>query len=92
MSKIVFLFTSIFQGKLTARERLDLLLDTGSFREYDAFVEHECTNFGMDSKKVGNLKTKSQIIKKKEKKKPTHISCIYIYIYIWYIPIYVAIR
>ncbi|KAG2224231.1 hypothetical protein INT45_000260 [Circinella minor] len=40
------------KGKLTARERLDLLLDTGSFREYDAFVEHDCTNFGMDSKKI----------------------------------------
>ncbi|KAI9251012.1 carboxyl transferase [Phascolomyces articulosus] len=40
------------KGKLTARERLDLLLDTGSFREYDAFVEHECTDFGMDSKKI----------------------------------------
>jgi acetyl-CoA carboxylase carboxyltransferase component len=29
------------QGKLTARERLNLLLDNGSFREYDAFVEHQ---------------------------------------------------
>ncbi|KAI8141924.1 carboxyl transferase [Fennellomyces sp. T-0311] len=40
------------KGKLTVRERLDLLLDTGSFREYDAFVEHQCTDFGMDSKKA----------------------------------------
>ncbi|KAI9495582.1 carboxyl transferase [Zychaea mexicana] len=40
------------KGKLSARERLDLLLDSGSFREYDAFVEHECTDFGMDSKKI----------------------------------------
>lgn len=40
------------QGKLTARERLDLLLDQGSFREYDAFVEHQCTDFGMSENKV----------------------------------------
>jgi acetyl-CoA carboxylase carboxyltransferase component len=36
-------------GKLTARERLDLLLDPGSFREVDAFVVHRETNFGMDA-------------------------------------------
>lgn len=35
-------------GKLTARERLDLLLDPGSFRETDAFVVHRERNFGMD--------------------------------------------
>ena len=35
-------------GKLTARERLDVLLDEGSFREYDKLVVHRCTNFGMD--------------------------------------------
>ena len=40
------------KGKLTARERLALLLDAGSFREYDAFVEHQCTDFGMDQHKV----------------------------------------
>ena len=42
------------QGKLSARERVELLLDEGSFREYDMFVEHTCTDFGMDdpSKKV----------------------------------------
>ena len=39
-------------GKLTARERIDLLLDDGSFREYDAFVEHRCTDFGMEKQKV----------------------------------------
>lgn len=43
---------AVIQGKLTARERLDLLLDKGSFREYDSFVEHRCTDFGMDTKKV----------------------------------------
>ena len=37
------------KGKLTARERLALLLDEGSFEEYDMFVHHRCTNFGMDS-------------------------------------------
>ncbi len=36
-------------GKLTARERLDLLFDEGSFVEMDAYVKHRCTNFGMES-------------------------------------------
>lgn len=36
------------KGKLTARERLSLLLDEGSFEEFDMFVQHRCTNFGMD--------------------------------------------
>lgn len=36
------------KGKLTARERLELLLDAGSFEEYDMFVHHRCTDFGMD--------------------------------------------
>ncbi len=35
-------------GKLTARERLDLLFDPGTFQEIDAFVEHRSTNFGME--------------------------------------------
>ncbi|KAI8099408.1 carboxyl transferase [Halteromyces radiatus] len=39
------------KGKLTARERLTLLLDTNSFREYDTFVEHQCHDFGMQDKK-----------------------------------------
>jgi len=39
-------------GKLTARERIDLLLDKGSFRETDMFVTHRCTDFGMDKKKI----------------------------------------
>jgi len=38
-------------GKLTARERVDLLLDSGSFVELDKFVTHRCTDFGMDSNK-----------------------------------------
>jgi propionyl-CoA carboxylase beta chain len=40
------------QGKLTARERLDLLLDEGSFVELDRFVEHQTEAFGMGAKKV----------------------------------------
>ena len=36
------------KGKLTARERLGLLLDEGSFEEFDMFVQHRCTNFGME--------------------------------------------
>ncbi len=36
------------RGKLTARERIELLLDTGSFEEFDTFVQHRCTDFGMD--------------------------------------------
>ena len=35
-------------GKLTARERIDLLLDAGTFQELDAFVVHQATRFGMD--------------------------------------------
>ncbi|MFN9633658.1 MAG: carboxyl transferase domain-containing protein, partial [Erythrobacteraceae bacterium] len=40
------------KGKLTARERLELLLDEGSFEEWDMFVEHRCTDFGMEANKV----------------------------------------
>ena len=40
------------KGKMTAHERIDLLLDKGSFREMDAFVVHEETNFGMDEKQI----------------------------------------
>lgn len=36
------------KGKLTARERLAMLLDDGSFEEFDMFVQHRCTNFGME--------------------------------------------
>src|SRR5210317_1087820 len=39
------------RGKLTARERVELLLDEGSFEEWDTFVEHRCTDFGMQDKK-----------------------------------------
>jgi len=39
------------RGKLTARERIELLMDDGSFEEFDRFVEHRCTDFGMDETK-----------------------------------------
>ncbi|MBN2549593.1 MAG: acyl-CoA carboxylase subunit beta [Anaerolineales bacterium] len=39
------------RGRMTARERLDLLLDRGSFREMDAFVQHRTTDFGLDQQK-----------------------------------------
>ncbi len=40
------------KGKLTARERIELLLDKGTFRETDKFVTHRCTDFEMDKKKI----------------------------------------
>jgi propionyl-CoA carboxylase beta chain len=40
------------KGKLTARERIDLLLDEGSFEEWDMFVEHRCKDFGMDEQAI----------------------------------------
>ena len=39
-------------GKLTARERIDLLLDEGSFVELDRFVAHRCVNFGQEKKEL----------------------------------------
>jgi propionyl-CoA carboxylase beta chain len=39
-------------GKLTARERIDLLMDPGTFVELDRFVTHRCTDFGMQDKKI----------------------------------------
>ncbi len=39
------------RGKLTARERIDLLLDEDSFEEFDMFVTHRCTDFGMENQK-----------------------------------------
>ena len=40
------------KGKLTARERLDVLLDEGSFEELDMYVEHNCVDFGMAEQKI----------------------------------------
>ncbi len=39
-------------GKMTARERIEMLLDKGTFVEIDKFVTHRCTNFGMDKHKI----------------------------------------
>ncbi|MFA6618078.1 MAG: acyl-CoA carboxylase subunit beta [Candidatus Neomarinimicrobiota bacterium] len=39
------------KGKMTARERIDMLLDADSFEEFDMFVQHRCTDFGMENKK-----------------------------------------
>ncbi|HOJ66698.1 MAG TPA: carboxyl transferase domain-containing protein, partial [Paludibacteraceae bacterium] len=39
------------KGKYTARERIEMLLDDGSFEELDMFVTHRCTNFGMENEK-----------------------------------------
>jgi len=40
------------RGKLTARERIELLLDRGSFEEFDTFVQHRCVDFGMENQKI----------------------------------------
>jgi Acetyl-CoA carboxylase, carboxyltransferase component (subunits alpha and beta) len=40
------------KGKLTARERIEVLLDEGSFEEYDMYVTHRCTDFGMPEHKI----------------------------------------
>src|SRR5262245_31971891 len=40
------------RGKLTARERIELLLDKGSFEEFDMFVEHRSNEFGMEKSKI----------------------------------------
>jgi propionyl-CoA carboxylase beta chain len=40
------------KGKLTARERLEVLLDEGSFEELDGYVEHNCTDFGMEAQRI----------------------------------------
>ena len=40
------------KGKLTARERIEILLDEDSFEEYDMFVEHRSTDFGMEKQRI----------------------------------------
>ena len=40
------------RGKLTARERVELLMDRDSFQELDMFVEHRSSDFGMDKQKI----------------------------------------
>jgi len=48
-------FLNHFQGKLTARERINLMLDPDSFVEYDMFLEHDCHDFNMEKEKVYNF-------------------------------------
>ena len=40
------------KGKLTARERIELFLDPDTFEEWDMFVEHRCSDFGMEEQKT----------------------------------------
>ena len=40
------------KGKLTARERIDILIDEGTFEELDMFVEHRAVDFGMEEQKI----------------------------------------
>ncbi len=40
------------KGKMTARERIEMLVDDGSFEEFDMFVTHRCVNFGMEKNKI----------------------------------------
>jgi len=40
------------KGKLSARERINVLMDPGTFVEYDMFMEHTCSDFGMDQEKI----------------------------------------
>jgi acetyl-CoA carboxylase carboxyltransferase component len=40
----------ISMGKMTARQRIQSILDNGTFQEYDLFIEHKCLDFGMDKK------------------------------------------
>lgn len=42
----------IAMGKMTARDRINAILDDGSFHEYDMFVEHKCEDFGMNKKEL----------------------------------------
>ena len=49
------------RGKLTARERLELLMDKGSFEEFDMFVEHRATDFGMDKSKISGRRRRHRL-------------------------------
>jgi acetyl-CoA carboxylase carboxyltransferase component len=48
----VILIAYMLQGKLTARERAHVLCDPGTFTEMDMFMEHTCSDFGMEKQKV----------------------------------------
>ena len=40
------------EGKMSARERIEFLLDEGTFEEFDKMVTHKCTDFGMEQSKI----------------------------------------
>jgi acetyl-CoA carboxylase carboxyltransferase component len=48
------------KGKLTARERLTVLLDEGSFEELDMYVEHNCVDFGMEQTKTASSRDRGR--------------------------------
>ena len=48
-------------GKLLARERLEILLDHGSFVEMDRLRTHQCTDFDMDKKKIGRASCRERV-------------------------------
>ena len=51
------------KGKFTARERLEMLLDGGSFEELDMFVTHRCNNFGLENEKyLGDVLTYEEAV------------------------------
>src|SRR5690348_17630648 len=74
------------EGKLGARERIELLLDEGTFEELDKFVKHRCTDFGMEEQRPSGEDRKSTrlnsshpsishavfCLKKKKKSKNNH--------------------
>jgi propionyl-CoA carboxylase beta chain len=76
------------KGKLTARERLDLLLDKDSFREYDMFVEHRCTDFGMDKQKARHFGTKMLTSSAWRTHRLKSLSVAgWIFMFIWHLPV-----
>ena len=50
------------KGKLTARERIALLLDPDSFEEWDMFVEHRCIDFDMEEHKSPNIHLRNHLL------------------------------
>ena len=53
------------QGKMTARERIGMLLDKGTFNELDKLVNHRCTNFGMEKKQPNTVRNPDKFILQK---------------------------
>ena len=55
-SEVARSFVQHDKKKLTARERIDLLLDSGSFEEYYSFAKHRSTNFGLVERKKSKIR------------------------------------